>query len=80
MRALSILLWLGAVLLLLLPLLRRWGPRRARRLGPSDELVKDPVCQTYVLRSRAVSRGDGADLRYFCSAECARRYTAALGG
>jgi YHS domain-containing protein len=40
----------------------------------SDELVKDPVCQTYVVRSRAV-RGRGADdAPYFCSEECARRY------
>jgi len=36
--------------------------------------VKDPVCQTYVVRSRAV-RGRGADgAPYFCSEECARRY------
>ncbi len=40
----------------------------------SDELVKDPVCGTYVVRSRAVSGPAGAAARYFCSAECARRF------
>jgi len=63
------------VLTVLLPLLRRplaRGPRPPVAL--SDELVKDPVCQTYVVRSRAV-RGRGAtDAPYFCSEECARRY------
>jgi hypothetical protein len=60
---------------LLLPLLRRptlRTPRAATALD--DELVKDPVCQTYVVRSRAVSGGgDGAP--YFCSTDCARRYS-----
>ena len=39
-----------------------------------DELVKDPVCNTYVSRSRAVKRTDATGLHYFCSPECARRY------
>jgi YHS domain-containing protein len=63
------------VLTVLLPLLRRplaRGPRRPVAL--SDELVKDPVCQTYVVRSRAVRGGGAADAPYFCSEECARRY------
>jgi hypothetical protein len=62
------------VLTVLLPLLRRPLSRSGRPPVPlSDELVKDPVCQTYVVRSRAV-RGTGADAPYFCSEECARRY------
>jgi hypothetical protein len=43
--------------------------RRAR-----DELVKDPVCETYIPRRKAVARGTGAATRYFCSASCADRY------
>jgi YHS domain-containing protein len=39
-----------------------------------DELVKDPICNTYVARSRAVTRHDATGLHYFCSSECARRY------
>ena len=56
-----------------LPAFRR--PRPLRRPEP-DELVKDPVCQTYVVRSRAVSRTAGGQLRYFCSRDCARRFLA----
>jgi YHS domain-containing protein len=64
------------VVIVLLSLLRR-EPLRAggapRR--PTDELVKDPVCQTYVVRSRAVrGRDRREDSPYFCSEECARRY------
>jgi hypothetical protein len=71
-RVAAFLVWVVAFVAALVPLLRRGavgggaGTRRALR----DELVKDPVCQTYVVRSRAVSRGDVA----FCSAECASRY------
>ena len=75
MRVVLLLLVVAIVIALLLPLLRR-PVGRARR-APSafhDELVKDPVCQTYVVRSRAVS-GRGADAPYFCSADCARRYS-----
>jgi YHS domain-containing protein len=58
----------------LIPLLRRGRlPTPPGRMS-SDELVKDPVCGTYVVRSRAVSGPAGAAARYFCSAECARRF------
>lgn len=73
MRLAAFLVWVVAFVAALVPLLRRGGvggagtPRALR-----DELVKDPVCQTYVVRSRAVNRGDVA----FCSAECASRYAA----
>lgn len=75
MRAFSLLLWVLIILLLLVPLLRRGLPR-LRRPVPAvrDELVKDPVCHTYVVRSRAVSRTAAGQPLYFCSAECARRY------
>ena len=70
MRVAVFLMWVVAFVAALVPLFRRGavgghGPRALR-----DELVKDPVCQTYVVRSRAVSRGDVA----FCSEECASRY------
>ena len=72
MRVAFFLVWVISFVAALVPLLRRstlgggaGGPRALR-----DELVKDPVCQTYVVRSRAVSRGDVA----FCSAACASRY------
>ena len=74
MRAFQILAWLAALGLLLLPWLRR-HPLPGGRSGPAptDELVKDPVCQTYVVRSRAVTRQGPEGPRYFCSDACARR-------
>ena len=77
MRVMLFMAWILLALALLAPLLRRGltSPTRHPRAG-RDELVKDPECQTYVARSRAVRRTDGADVRYFCSAECARRFVA----
>lgn len=50
-------------------------PGSPRRAG-LDELVKDPVCETYIPRRKAIARGSGPALRYFCSAACADRYAA----
>jgi hypothetical protein len=54
----------------------RGGSRQvpSRRAG-TDELVKDPVCDTYIPRRKAISRGSGPEIRYFCSVACADRYT-----
>ncbi len=77
MRLVLILLWLAAAALAASVFVRRLAlpGRRARPARPAgpDELVKDPVCQTYVVKSRAVSRTAGGEVRYFCSDECARR-------
>jgi YHS domain-containing protein len=37
-------------------------------------LVRDPVCGTFVVPSRAVTAGSGADVRFFCSEKCRRTY------
>jgi YHS domain-containing protein len=37
-------------------------------------LVRDPVCGTFVVPSRAVTAGSGADMRFFCSENCRRAY------
>lgn len=39
-------------------------------------LVRDPVCGTFVLPSKALTSGSGADTRYFCSEKCRRDYAA----
>jgi hypothetical protein len=62
-----------ALVALLLPWLRRPLPAGRRTPTPADELVKDPVCQTYVVRSHAVRRQGPEGPRYFCSDACARR-------
>jgi YHS domain-containing protein len=76
MRAVVLLFWVAAVLALLFLLLRHRLPAPRRSPAELDELVKDPVCQTYVVRSRAVRQADATGLHYFCSQECARRYAA----
>jgi hypothetical protein len=55
----------------------RGGSRQVptRRAG-TDELVKDPVCETYIPRRSAIARGSGSEIRYFCSVACANRYAA----
>lgn len=74
-----VLVWVGWLIVLaafLWPFFRRWlagRPHRPRALR--DELVKDPVCETYVLRSRAHTRTVGGKTYYFCGPKCAGRYT-----
>ena len=73
MRAIMILAWLAAVAILLVPWLKS-RPTLPRPRAAVDELVKDPVCQTYVVRSRAVTRSAAGVPHYFCSARCADQY------
>ena len=40
-----------------------------------DQLVKDPVCGTYVVRSRAIRDEAGGRSVYFCSQRCAARFS-----
>jgi YHS domain-containing protein len=37
-------------------------------------LVRDPVCGTYVVLSKALSAGTGAQTTFFCSERCRRAY------
>jgi len=76
MRFVVIIMWVAVAVALLLPLLRRLRvPSWKSRNALPDELVKDPVCQTYIVKSRAVRRMDGDRVRYFCSEQCARLAT-----
>lgn len=74
-RVVMLLVVVAVVIVVLLPLLRRPGiaPRRTPH-ALDDELVKDPVCQTYIVRSRAITARGAAGAPYFCSTDCARRY------
>ena len=73
MRALLLLAGLILCFVLLSPLLRGWRLRWPGGDRP-DQLVKDPFCGTYVLRSRAVRRESGGEALHFCSTECAARF------
>ena len=37
-------------------------------------LVRDPVCGTFVMPSRALVSGSGTGTRYFCSEKCRDEY------
>jgi YHS domain-containing protein len=79
MRGLILLGWVLLLVFLLWPVLRWLLKRRLaplRRPALRDELVKDPVCQTYIVRSRAVTRAFDGRTYYFCSSECVARFVA----
>jgi YHS domain-containing protein len=75
MRALVLLALIAVIILLVTRLPAAW---RARGPAPGersrDELVKDPVCQTYVVMSRAIRSEAGGAPLFFCSRECAARF------
>lgn len=79
--------WRILVLLLLLILIVRavWrllegivegaSVRDAGRKQASDaRMVKDPVCGTYVVPSRALTASRGGETAWFCSPECQRTW------
>ena len=75
MRLAILALWIVILVVALLHAFRRRPlPAPAPPPMTSDELVKDPVCGTYVVRSRAVSRAAAEPPPYFCSTDCARRF------
>ena len=75
MRGLLLLGALAVIVALLWPFLTRLRRGLPPAVGTHrDELVKDPVCQTYVVLSRAVKRQVGGAPVYFCSPQCADRY------
>jgi YHS domain-containing protein len=76
MRVVSLVLWAIALAATLAPIFRGRLRAPARRAAARDELVKDPVCQTYVVQSRAVRRMTDGEPRYFCSVACADRFAA----
>ena len=73
MRALLLIAALILCFILFSPMLRGWRPRLPGTERP-DQLVKDPFCGTYVLRSRAVRRESGGEALHFCSPDCAARF------
>jgi YHS domain-containing protein len=75
MRALFFLALAVLVVVMLLPRLAAWGRGQfGNRLERRDELVKDPVCQTYVVTSRALRSEVGGTTVHFCSRECQDKY------
>ena len=50
------------------------GYQRQGGTSPSVGLVRDPVCGTFILPSKALTSGSGSDTRYFCSEKCRKDY------
>ena len=73
MRGLVYIAALVLIMIVVSRMLQAWRAPR-RRPPQRDELVKDPVCQTYVLLSRAVTREANGVVTHFCSRECAARF------
>ena len=59
-------LWLGIVEGL-------QGPK-APKPKQAVPLVRDPICGTYVVPSKALSSGTGSQTKFFCSEQCRRSY------
>ena len=75
MRALLLLALIAVVVIVVTRLPAAWRARLPPLSPrPRDELVKDPVCQTYVLMSRAIRSEAGGAPLFFCSRECAARF------
>jgi len=75
MRALFFLALAVLVIVMLLPRLAAWGRGQfGNRPERRDELVKDPVCQTYVVMSRAHRSEVGGTTVHFCSRACQDKY------
>lgn len=78
MRALFFLALAVLLVVMVLPRVAAWGRKQFTQFAPPgsrrDELVKDPVCQTYVVMSRALRSEVGGATVHFCSRECQARY------
>lgn len=49
------------------------GPRQVRRTR-SMQLVRDPVCGTYIQQSRALEVHARGKTHYFCSEDCRQKF------
>jgi YHS domain-containing protein len=82
-RVLAVLLLLRFVLRALFPPRRpasgRGAPRTGRPERLGGELVRDPVCGTYIPKATAVVSGSGSDATYFCSTKCRDEFTRSSG-
>jgi YHS domain-containing protein len=53
------------------------SPRRPGRVPQkSARMVRDPVCGTFVVQSRALTADRGGQTAWFCSEDCRRRWQA----
>lgn len=53
-------------------------PRAARTRMRGVQMVRDPVCGTFVVPDRAVTLAEGRRQIYFCSDQCRDQYRARI--
>ncbi|MGB9618101.1 MAG: YHS domain-containing protein [Desulfomonilaceae bacterium] len=44
------------------------------RKAPLNEMVRDPICGTYIVKEEALSLRTREGVKYFCSQECKQKF------
>jgi YHS domain-containing protein len=52
------------------------GTRRSRTPARGTRMVRDPICGTFVVQSRALSADHRGEIAWFCSENCRRKWQA----
>lgn len=52
------------------------GRRRSRAPERGTRMVRDPICGTFVVQSRALSADSRGETAWFCSDDCRRKWQA----
>jgi YHS domain-containing protein len=50
------------------------GPRASRAPDRGTRMVRDPICGTFVVQSRALSADSRGETAWFCSEDCRRTW------
>ena len=50
------------------------GPRRSGPPERGTRMVRDPICGTFVVQSRALSADSRGETAWFCSDDCRRKW------
>jgi YHS domain-containing protein len=53
------------------------GPRASRAPRRGTRMVRDPICGTFVVQSRALTADSRGETAWFCSEDCRRTWQAA---
>ena len=54
---------------------RQNGEGNASERAANGEMVKDPICQTYIPASLALQKTINGQIYYFCGEECASKFS-----
>jgi hypothetical protein len=74
LRVILVILIVRALWRLMRGVVRGLDGRPSGRADRAVPLVRDPVCGVYVVRSRALTVGQGESALYFCSERCRSQY------